>query len=135
MTKKNNFAHKLLLSLNVSDFNLFFTWKLQPSLHPLPPPLKKVIPSKSWGPAKPPLSLKIWLEVQQPPSPKQKEGVHTMLYISIILTYSHVWNTVVMSGLVLLIATGNCWISYRNENAGLFIFGRCICQQFLSSYS
>ena len=132
MTKKNNFAHKLLLSLNVSDFNLFFMWKLQPSLHPpvkSNPPLKvEVLPS-------PPFSLKIWLEVQQPPSPKQKEGVHTMLYISIILTYSHVWNTVVMSGLVLLIATGNCWISYRNENAGLFIFGRCICQQFLSSYS
>ena len=29
------------------------------------------------------------------------------------------WNTVVMSGLVLLVATWNCWISYKNGYAGL----------------
>ena len=28
--------------------------------------------------------------------------------------YGHAWNTVVMSGLVLLVATWNCWISYKN---------------------
>ena len=38
---------------------------------------------------------------------------------SINLPYDHVWNTVVMSGLVLLVATWNCWISYRNGYAGL----------------
>ena len=33
--------------------------------------------------------------------------------ISINLPYSYVWNTVVIFGLVLLIATWNCWISYK----------------------
>ena len=53
MTEKNIFAYKLFLLLNISDFNLFFMWQLQP-------PLKKVTlsfpatPSKSWGPIKPP---------------------------------------------------------------------------------
>ena len=29
MTEKNIFAYEIFLSLNVSDFNLFFMWKLQ----------------------------------------------------------------------------------------------------------
>ena len=37
-----------------------------------------------------------------------------LLCISINLLYRHVWNTVVMSGLVLLVGTWNCWISYKN---------------------
>ena len=41
--------------------------------------------------------------------------------ISINLPYGHVWNTVVMPGLVLLIATWNCWISYRNGYAWLLV--------------
>ena len=40
---------------------------------------------------------------------------------SINLPYGHVWNTVFMSGLVLLVATWNCWISYRNRYAGLLV--------------
>ena len=45
MTGKNIFAYKLYLSLNISDFNLFFMWKLQPPLKKLPslsqqPPFK-----------------------------------------------------------------------------------------------
>ena len=46
MTEKNIFAYKLFLSLNISDFNLFFVWKLQlplkkgTSLFPSNPPLK-----------------------------------------------------------------------------------------------
>ena len=36
------------------------------------------------------------------------------LCISINLPYSHVWNTVVMPGLVLLVAIWSCWISYKN---------------------
>ena len=31
------------------------------------------------------------------------------------------WNTTVMSGLVLLVATWNCWISYRNRYVGLLV--------------
>ena len=75
MTEKNTFAYKLFLSLNISDFNLIFMWKL----HPLPSPTEKSHPSfsatpfKSWGPVKPPFS-KIWFEVQPPPPPQQKGG-------------------------------------------------------------
>ena len=42
-----------------------------------------------------------------------------LICISINLPYGHVWNTAVMSGLVLLIATWNCWISYRNGYVGI----------------
>ena len=41
-----------------------------------------------------------------------------LLCISINLPYGHVQNTVVMSELVLLVATCNCQMSYRNEYAG-----------------
>ena len=44
-----------------------------------------------------------------------------LVCISINLPYSHVWNTVVTSGLVPLIATWNCYISYRNEYKGLLV--------------
>ena len=44
-----------------------------------------------------------------------------LLCISINLPYSHAWNTVVMSGLVLLVATWNCWINYKNGYAGLLV--------------
>ena len=37
--------------------------------------------------------------------------------ISINLPYGHIWNTFVMSGLVLLVATGNCSISYEKGHA------------------
>ena len=37
MTEKNIFIYKIIFSLDISDFNLFFMWNLQPSL-------KKVIP-------------------------------------------------------------------------------------------
>ena len=36
-------------------------------------------------------------------------------------TIRHVWNTVVMSRLALLVATWNCWISYKNGYARLLI--------------
>ena len=41
------------------------------------------------------------------------------LCISIDLPCSHAWNTVVMPGLVLVLAIWNCWISYKN--ARLFV--------------
>ena len=52
--------------------------------------------------------------------------IHSMKFLSpevaLYLPYSHVWNTVVMSGLVLLrVATCICWISYRNEYAELLV--------------
>ena len=46
MTEKNIFVYKLLLSLNISDFGLFFKEKLQPrgKGHP---PLSQQTPSKN----------------------------------------------------------------------------------------
>ena len=41
--------------------------------------------------------------------------------ISIDLPYGHAWNTVVMSSLVILVATRNCWISYKNRYAGQLV--------------
>ena len=40
------------------------------------------------------------------------------VYFSTNLPYSHVWNTIVMFGLLLLVATWNCWKSYRYGYAG-----------------
>ena len=42
--------------------------------------------------------------------------------ISINLPYSHAWNTVVVYGLVLLVTSWNCWISYINGYAELLVF-------------
>ena len=42
----------------------------------------------------------------------------TLLCISINLPHTCVCSTVAMSGLVLLVAIWNCWISYKNEYAG-----------------
>ena len=36
-----------------------------------------------------------------------------LLCISINVPYDLAWNTVVISGLVFLVATWNCWISYK----------------------
>ena len=44
-----------------------------------------------------------------------------LLCIFINLPYGHAWNTVVMSGLALLVATWNCWISYKNGYTGLLV--------------
>ena len=63
-------------------------------------------------------------------SSSKKIGVVNLFYefsfslgwsVSINLPYGHVWNIVVISGLVLLVATWNCWISYRNKYAGLLV--------------
>ena len=43
------------------------------------------------------------------------------LCICINLSFSHAWNTVVMSGLVVLVANWNCWISHKNRYAGLLV--------------
>ena len=44
-----------------------------------------------------------------------------LLCISINPSDAHVWNTVVTYGLVPLVATWNCWTSYKNEYAGLAV--------------
>ena len=45
----------------------------------------------------------------------------SLLCIFINLPYSLAWNTVAMSGLVLLVATWICWISYKNGYAKLLV--------------
>ena len=74
MTEKNIFAHKLFLSLNTSDFNLFLCEncntpeKSHPSpLFPRNPPLKVEVLSS-------PPFWKIWLEAQSPC--RKGGGVH-----------------------------------------------------------
>ena len=49
--------------------------------------------------------------------------IRSMKFLSpeVALPYGHVWNTAVMSGLVLLVATWNCWINYRNGYVGLLV--------------
>ena len=44
-----------------------------------------------------------------------------LICISVSLPFGHAQNTVVMYGLVLLIATWNCWISYKNGYVGLLV--------------
>ena len=51
MTKKNIFAYKLFLSLNISDFNLFLCQNCNPRLIKVTPSFPTT-PSKSWGPVK-----------------------------------------------------------------------------------
>ena len=80
MTKKNIFAFKLFLSLNIPDFNLFFMWKLQPPPEKSHPLFPSNPPSKSWGPVKPLPLLKIWLEAQPPP-PLQNRGGGCTLWL------------------------------------------------------
>ena len=41
--------------------------------------------------------------------------------ISINQPYGHAWNTIIMSRLVFLVATWNCWISYKNGYTGLLV--------------
>ena len=41
--------------------------------------------------------------------------------VALYLYKSTIWNSVVMSGLVLLVATWNCWISYKNRYARLLV--------------
>ena len=41
--------------------------------------------------------------------------------MSINLPYAHVWDTVVTSGLVALVATWNCQTNYKNKYAGLLV--------------
>ena len=44
-----------------------------------------------------------------------------LVFILYKLPYDHAWNTVVMSGLVPLVAIWNCWINYKKGYAGLLV--------------
>ena len=55
-----------------------------------------------------------------------------LLCISINLPYSHAWNIVVMSGQVLLVATWNCYISYKSRYVGLFCPSLAACLEPLA---
>ena len=72
ITKENIFAYKLFLSLNISDFNLFFMWKLQPPWKKSPP-LSQQPPLKVEVLSSPPL-FKIWLEAQPLPPHLAERG-------------------------------------------------------------
>ena len=45
----------------------------------------------------------------------------SLLELPTNLPYDNVWNIVFMSGLVLLVATWNCQVSYKSRYAGLFV--------------
>ena len=85
MTEKNIFAYRIFLSLNISDFNLFFMRTM-----PSPPPWKKSSPlsqqspSRSWIFVKLPF-LKIWLEAQPLSRPCRKGGAHYDLVFDFFL--------------------------------------------------
>ena len=79
MTEKNVFAYKLFLSLNMSDFNLFFMWKLQSPLKKFTPtPYFQQPPSKSRRPVNPPFFWKFGWRFNLPPQSPAERGVHTM---------------------------------------------------------
>ena len=67
MTVKIIFADQLFLSLNISDFNLLFMWKLQHPMKKVTPPLFPSNPSLKVEVLSSPPFLKIWLEAQTPP--------------------------------------------------------------------
>ena len=54
MTEKNVFTYNFFLSLNVSDFNLFFCENCTPPPEKSYPPLSQQHPSKSCSPVKHP---------------------------------------------------------------------------------
>ena len=73
MTDKNMFAYKLYFLLNISDFSLFFMWKLQPPWKKSPPFSQQPL-SKRWDLVKPPNFENL---VGGSTCPAEK-GVHTM---------------------------------------------------------
>ena len=69
-----------------------------------------------------------YISIAQTASKKIGALIRSMNFLSpavalhpINLRYVQVWNTVVMSGLVVLAATWDCWISYKNGYAGLLV--------------
>ena len=49
------------------------------------------------------------------------QNLQRLLYMSITLPYGLIWNIVVMSGLVLVAATWNCYISYKGKYVGQLV--------------
>ena len=75
------------MSLNISDFSLFFLWKLQPSLKKVTP-LFQQHPSKSWCPVKSPLFENlVGGSPPPPPSLLQKEGGRSAHYAIVLVLF------------------------------------------------
>ena len=93
MTEKNILAYKLFLSLNISDLNLFFMWKLQypPPLWKKSPPLSQQPPSKSWGPFKPPTPFWKFGWRLNPPSSRKDGGCTLYMYMLYIYYIYHIY--------------------------------------------
>ena len=85
MTEKIIFAYDFF-SLNISDFNLFFMWKLQPlwKSHPL---LSQQPPSKSWVPVKP-LLFENLVEGSMPSAEREGCTHYALIYIFMVLASS-----------------------------------------------
>ena len=79
MTEKNIFVCKTFLSLNISDFSLFFIQKLQPLPQKVTPSFPAA-PSKNRDPVKPPpLTFKIW----------QERGLFSSSSLPAIIAHNH----------------------------------------------
>ena len=76
------------MSLNISDLNLFFMWKLHPR------PWKNVLPSKSWVLVKPPFFGDL-VASSNPPADRGGGGrVHTMMLYSLLKGSLTFWQTI-----------------------------------------
>ena len=73
ITEKNIFVYKIFLSLNISDFSLYFMWKLQP-ISKRSPTLSHQPSSENQGPVKPMLFQN---SVAVPTSPPQQKRVES----------------------------------------------------------
>ena len=76
MTEKNIFAYRLFLSLNISDFNLFFCENCNPSPEKKSPPLSQQPPLKVEVLSSPPFWKYGWRF--NPPAERVKEGGCTL---------------------------------------------------------
>ena len=73
MTEKSIFAYKLFLTLNISDFSLFFMWQLQPLPEKSHSPLSQQPPLKVEVLSSPPPLFENLVGGSLPPSPTPAE--------------------------------------------------------------
>ena len=79
MAEKNIFAYKPFLSLNISDFNIFFCENCNPPEKKVTPYFPATSPLKVEVLSSPPF-LKIWLEVQPPKAAARGSGGACIMY-------------------------------------------------------
>ena len=101
--------------MNISDFNLFFMWKLQPP-EKNSPPLSQQTSSKSWGPVKPPVFENLFGgSTPPPPPPHQKGGGCTLCKGNSVVTANKNIYTKRMENLLIR----RSWKSYCKNDAFL----------------